>query len=87
MNTGVSVVFKTKCELKCQNKLHIFFETPVFLFSLLRIFDGIFDVIIDVVERLCLGNKYKSMFVNQKQDAYYVSMYIIFFLKNLANLV
>ena len=40
-------------------KQTIFLETPVFLFLLLIIFDGIFDVIIDdpyltyVVERLC----------------------------------
>ena len=36
-------------------KQTIFLETPVFLFSLLRIFDGIFDVMIDdpyLVERL-----------------------------------
>ena len=31
----------------------IFLETPVFMFSLLRIFDVIFDKIIDVVERFC----------------------------------
>ena len=39
-NTCVFVVFKTKHELKRQNK-------PFFLFPLLRIFDRIFDVIID----------------------------------------
>ena len=47
INTGVSVVFKTKRELKCPNRLHIFLEKTVFMFSLLRIFDKIFDVIID----------------------------------------
>ena len=46
INTGVSVVFKTKRELKCQNKL-FFWKHHFFLLSLLRIFDGIFDVIID----------------------------------------
>ena len=60
-------------------KQTIFLKHQFYSFSLLRIFDRIFDVIIDVVERLCLCNKYKSMFVNQKQDAYYVSMYITFF--------
>ena len=46
INTGVSVVFKTKRELKCQKKT-IFLEAPGFMFSLLRIFDGTLDVIID----------------------------------------
>ena len=41
-NTGVFVVFKTKRELKCQ-----FSENIVCLFSLLRFFDKLFDVIID----------------------------------------
>ena len=45
MNTGISVVFKTKRELKCQNKQ--FFWKHQFFFSLLRIFDGIFEIIID----------------------------------------
>ena len=43
INTGVSVVFKTKCELKCQNEQFfvniISLETPVFMFSLLRLFE------------------------------------------------
>ena len=38
INIGVSVVIKTKCLLKCQNRL-ISLETPVFTFTLLRIFD------------------------------------------------
>ena len=41
-NTGVFVVFTTKRELKCQ-----FSENIVCLFSLLRFFDELFDVIID----------------------------------------
>ena len=40
INTGVSVVFKTKRELKCQNELFLkYLETPVFMFSLLRLLD------------------------------------------------
>ena len=50
INTCVSVVFKTKCELKCQNELFLNYnlykyncmETP-----LLRLFDGFFNVITD----------------------------------------
>ena len=41
-NTGVFVVVKTKRELKCQ-----FSGNIVCLFSLLRFFDELFDVIID----------------------------------------
>ena len=40
-NTGVFVVFKTKCELKCQSSGNI----RVCLFSLQRFFDELFDVI------------------------------------------
>ena len=47
LKTGVSVVFKTKHELKGQNKLFFWKHQVFFLFSLLRIFDWIFDVIID----------------------------------------
>jgi hypothetical protein len=45
INTGVSVVFRTKRELICQNKL-FFWKHHFFFFFLLTIFDGIFDVII-----------------------------------------
>ena len=41
-NTGVFVVFKTNGELKCQ-----FSGNIVCLFSLLRFFEKLFDVIID----------------------------------------
>ena len=41
-NTGVFVVFKAKCELKCQ-----FSGNIVCLFSLLRFFDELFDIIND----------------------------------------
>ena len=47
MNTGDYVVFKTKCEWKCQNKL--FCWKHHFLFSLLIIFDGIFDRILYII--------------------------------------
>ena len=53
-------------------KQTIFLETPVFLFSLLRIFDGIFDVIIDhpyltyLVKRLCYCIAYESWLQNLK---------------------
>ena len=45
--SGVFVVFKTKRELKCQNKLFFWNHQFFVLFSLLRIFGRIFDVIID----------------------------------------
>ena len=45
INTGVFVVLKTKRELKCQNK-QFFWKHKFFVF-ILRIFDGIFDGIID----------------------------------------
>jgi hypothetical protein len=40
INTGVSVVFKTKLESKCQKGtiFEISLETPVFIFSLWRLF-------------------------------------------------
>ena len=47
-NTGVFVVFKTKCELKCQNYL----KAQSFCFYLLIFFYEFSDVIIDVVKRL-----------------------------------
>ena len=41
VNTGVSVVLKTKCELKCQNELFLkyHFSVNTSMFSLLRLFD------------------------------------------------
>ena len=57
----VSVVFKTKRELKCQNQL----ENTSFLFILQRIFDGIFDVII------------YNPYLTQQEDSAMVSLFLI----------
>ena len=46
-NTGVFVLFKTKCELKCQDELFLQYN-----FSGNTEFYDPFDVIIDIVERL-----------------------------------
>ena len=38
-NTGVTAVFKTKRELNAKMNYFFFLETPVFMVSLLRLFD------------------------------------------------